>query len=162
MTTEQKKKNPDYSNTAVLLYNHKLVEEALTKYHIAQAEADRLRLELEATPLYQQWYAASQVAKEAKANVKEAKANVKEAIQKYGSYQDVEAGHYAVMQAKHVREYHAQPFIDNFPQFTSVVIEPSINVNVLEGLIKGKLLEEKALFNAGVITTKSSYAFIIR
>ena len=155
MTTEQTKKNPDYSNTAVLLYNHKLVEEALAKYHIAQAEADRLRLELEATPLYQQWYAASQVAKEAKANVKEA-------IQKYGSYQDVEAGHYAVMQAKHVREYHAQPFIDNFPQFTSVVIEPSINVNVLEGLIKGKLLEEKALFNAGVITTKSSYAFIIR
>lgn len=153
MTTETK--NRDYSASAVDLNNDALVEDAYQNYRKASELSDELRAKLELTPEFKAWTESCFV-------VAEAKSNLSIAIDQNGSYQDVEAGHYAIKQRKVSKQFHVEPFIKNFEKFVPLVVEQTINIDALKGQIKGKLITEDELLEKGVITTTETYAYIIK
>ena len=156
MTTEEKtRKPPDYTMSAARLVNPPEVKVALNLYYQATAESDELRARLEKSDLFREWTAAC-------ARATEAKANVIDVVKQSGSYQDIENGVYAIDQIRQKRIYHAEPFIENFPKYAPAVIEQTINVKALEGLVKGKLLTEDGLTRTGVITTTEEHAYIVK
>jgi hypothetical protein len=154
MTNE--KKNNDYSKTAVNLTNPPQVKELLDKLHGYQALKENIEQEI---PEELQ----KRLAEVGKLIV-DTTAQVKSAIQQFGSYQDVELGHYGVYQEVNTPEYRADCFIGKsiFKDFESVVIKPTINVDALRALIKGGLLTEDTLREQGVITDKKTFKFVIR
>lgn len=149
------KANPNYAETAYQLNNSPTVKEALDAYHTCHALTEEALRELEKLPVYQQYQDAIGVEDAAK-NL------VRDAIDQYGSYQDVEAGEYAVRQVRHKKDYHAEPFMENFPKYAPAVIEQTVNEHALMGLVKGKLIEEDELVSNGVITTSETYAYIVK
>ena len=158
MTTETKK-NPDYSNSAVNLIETRpeVFGLIMDEYYLAEESKEELRKELETTELFKRWADAC-----TRASSK--KDEVIKAIEEYGSYQNIETGEYAIKQAKQSKHYNAKPFMEseNFLKYIPAVIEQSINVKALEGLVKGKLITEEELKETGVITTTETYAYIIK
>lgn len=84
------------------------------------------------------------------------------AIEEYGSYQDVETGDYAIRYRRMFKSYHVPPFKKWYEKYVSAIVEETINVKALEGLIKGKLLDEADLKHKKVITEEAQYAFYVR
>jgi hypothetical protein len=154
MTNE--KKNNDYSKTAVNLTNPPQVKELLDKLHGYQALKENIEQEIPEELQKRLADVAKLIADTDKA--------IRSAIITYGSYQDVELGHYGVYQEVNTPEYHADCFVGReiYKDFEPVVIQPTINVKALEGLIKGNLLTEDNLREHGVITDKKTFKFVIR
>jgi hypothetical protein len=155
MTTATRK-NPDYSSSAVNLTNPPQVKELLDKLHGYQALKENIEQEI---PVELQKRLA-----EVGKLIADTTAQVKGAIEQFGSYQDVELGHYGVYQEVNTPDYHADCFIGKsiFKDFEPVVIKPTINVDALRALIKGNLLTEDNLREHGVITDKKIFKFVIR
>ena len=148
-------KNPDYSKTAVKLTNPKEVAEALAILQDLKSRASELDALLRDNPLYRESLAQHDL-------ILDQEASIKAAIDDFGSYQDQELGLYAVKYARQSKEYHAEPFELYFPQFAPAVIVKAVNTRAIEGLLKGGLLTEVGLTKIGVLTTKETYAYVIR
>lgn len=84
------------------------------------------------------------------------------AIEQYGSFQDTENEHYAVRYRRMMSTYHVPPFKKWYEKYVSAVIEESVNVQALKGLIKGGLMTEDELKHKKVITEEAQYAYYIR
>lgn len=160
MTTENKSKraNPDYSASAVNLINPLEVSVSLTllkklQNDLALIEADiKLLLPLEL------------ISRRNKLQTKitEQEQGLKIAIETFGSYQDVEAGMYAVKQRKVSLSYDASCFESHYPELSPAVLVKSVNVKSIEGLMKGGLLDKARLESEGVIKVSEAFVYIIK
>lgn len=158
MTTEAKeKKAPDYSESAENLCNPTEVYELLVRLHGEQASLANQEAELKALNpnLHEQVELTQQV-------IAGLQKDIRQAIETYGSFQDTELGYYGVKYRRMIKSYHAEPFNVYFTKFASAVVEETINVKALEGLIKGKLIDEVELKQRNVITEETQFAFLIR
>ena len=149
------KKNPDYSASAVNLVNPPEIGLKLVEYQDYQARVKTLEANLEAIPEFQELQACQK-------EIADLNAQLRGMIDAQGSYQDIENGFYGVKQLKKTKLYSASNFEYYFPEYATAVLVKSINVPVLEGLIKGNLLNEDGLRRAHIIEDKESYAYIIR
>ena len=151
--------NPDYTASAVGLGNHEPVIKILSEYHEVALKVDALTSQiddfLKDNPIYKELA-------EANIKLKDKKKAVIERIDQFGSYQDTEMGMYAVKQAKVSKSYLAEPFATHYEKYAPAVIEKSINVKALEGLIKGKLIKEEELEQAGVTIKDTKYTYIVK
>lgn len=150
------KKAPDYSQSAENLCNPPEVLDLLVKLHLRQLGKEILEAKLKET--------CPEIIEEIDTETKlidETQKEIREAIEKYGSYQDVE-GNYAVKYRRMVKSYHVEPFKIAFPQHATSVIEEAINVKVLDGFIKGNIITEQDLKDKQVITETPQYAFYVR
>ena len=91
----------------------------------------------------------------------DAKKGIVGAIEKYGSYQDTELQHYAVRYRRMIKSYHVEPFKKWYEKYCTAVVEEAINVKALEGLVKGKLIEQEELKKKGVIQEKPEYSYYV-
>jgi len=160
MTQENgKAKGPDYSTSAVELCNPPKVKELLDKLHAQQAVKDDVMEKLKAQ-------SAELMAKmqEIDKAIVDTIANVKSTVDALGSYQDIEAGDYAIKQERKTKQYHVDKFkaYSQFEPYAPAVIQESINVKALEGLVKGTLIAAEDLRNTGVITESVSFSYIVR
>lgn len=160
MTTEIKRKNTDYSNSAVKMCNPATIQTALHGLALLESELASIQEEIKnyipAELMNQE--AGVQMAIESTKNL------IKGMIDSDGSYQDLSAGWYAVKQRKVSRSYNPTAFERNYPEFASAVIVKAVDTVKLNGLIKGGLLNEDNLKNpdVGVITETESYSYIIK
>ncbi len=151
------KKNPDYAESAVNLTNSPLVKQALDVLHEREHElAELITKRAELDPQL------DADIMEANETVTFWRQRIKELIYKEGSYQDTEAGEYAVIQLVKKAEYHADPLMEKHPEFATICIIQSVNSDALKGLIKGRLVSQEQLENEGVITYSTSEKIIIK
>ncbi len=159
MTTEAKaRKNPDYSASAVNLTNSVQVIidlRALKGLQIQIAELqkkidDCIPQELKdlMSSLQTQFSACAQ--------------GTKSDIDTYGSYQDIEAGMYAVKQRKLSISYDASSFESHYPELAPAVLVKSVNIKAIEGLLKGQLLDKARLEAEGVLKISEAFAYVIK
>ncbi|GAH85494.1 unnamed protein product [marine sediment metagenome] len=150
------KKAPDYTNSAENLVNPPEVKKLLDMLHLKQETIDRLRTKI---PVQLQNNIA-----EAEESIQRAKRQLMDAVEEYGSFQDIENNEYAVRYRRMSKSYNVEPFKQFYPKYVSAVVEETINVKALEGLIKGGLISEDNLKHpeVGVITETPQYAFFIR
>ncbi len=167
MVTEQKttKKNTDYTASAFFEAKNEPgiqnPQEVINLYLLRerqQQEAEALNKQIEACvplELLMQHKAALET-------LAATENELRTAIQIFGNYQDVEQGRYALRQKRETKQYSAENFETCFPEYATAVLTKSVNVAVLDGLIKGGLLNEEGLKRANILTTKSTFAFIIK
>ena len=150
------KKVPDYSEPAVNLCNPPDLKVKLMELASRQVEAIMFEGELAENKSWK-------LLKEAEQGISDTKAQIKAMIDALGSYQDTKAGHYALKYRRATKEYHADKFVGkDYDQYRQAVVAEAINVQALNGLIKGKLLDEADLKQYGVITEKETFAIIIK
>ncbi len=152
------RKNPDYSASAVNLTNSEEVHVLMRKRQVisenlAEAEAKAAAL------IPDELKNHIKSGKELLANCEE---DIRKAIEAFGSYQDIALGWYAVKQRRLTKIYNADNFESYFPDYASAALVKSVNVPVLQGLIKGQLVTEDGLKRASVITETESFAYIIK
>ncbi len=160
MTTENKstKRNTDYSASVVNLCNPAKLAELLAHLYEAQGNANDIKDRIDATIPPELLKASAQI----QDTISALNAEIRAAIEKYGSYQDVINGAYALKQRRVSKTYNAQPFETNYPQFAPAVIIKAVDTTKLNGLVKGGLLTEEQLRQTGVLTETESFAYIIR
>lgn len=152
------RKNTDYSASAVNLCNPPELQELLARLYEAQGNANEIKDRIDAAIPPELLKASEQV----RDTISALNTEIRAVIEKYGSYQDVINGAYAIKQRKVSRTYNAQPFETNYPQFAPAVIIKAVDTTKLNGLIKGGLLTEEQLRQTGVLTETESYAYIIK
>ena len=81
------------------------------------------------------------------------------AIDKFGSYHDSNTDLVAIKQRRIRKAYDARRFSELFPQFAPAIIEQTVNVPSLYGLIKGGLLSEEEI--APCVSESETFAYII-
>ena len=154
MTTESKTKaNPDYTESAVNLKNPPEVKVALDLYHQLEKEKTELAEKFEASELFKEYTEAIQ-------KVQEQHKTVKEAIETHGSYQDIEAGAYAVKQKKLSITFIPEQARIHIPAYSEAVIEEVVNGRKVAGLLKGGLITEEQA--KAMSETKETFAFIVK
>jgi hypothetical protein len=149
------KRNTDYSQSAINLCNPPEVRTLLDNYVALQSEIDNLDLTLRAMPEYEQLTERQQ-------SLASARKEIEQTVEKYGSYQDVDAGRYGLKQRAVTIRYEVGDFENCYPEFVPAVLTKSINVEALKGLLKGGLLGEEGLRRIGVIQEKETFRFIIK
>ncbi len=130
-TTTKAKKNPDYSASATIT-NPTVVADRLKD--LAAWQIRRLEVEAKVPKDILEERAICDT------EIKTVTEAIKALVQAEGSYQDVDAGIYAVKQLRQSWEYRTEPFaaaLDGTPMANAapLVIVRSVNVNVLQGLI---------------------------
>lgn len=157
MTTETKRKNPDYAASAFKLTNPEEVKVLM------DARKDLLtRKQMLEFQLQQANKAFFDAITELVGKLSSLDDKLRLTIENYGSYQDTEAGTYAVKQRCITYNYDPKAFKMNFPQFAPAVIVEAVDTRAIEGLIKGKLLDRENLIGLGVCLPKEAYTFIIK
>jgi len=87
---------------------------------------------------------------------------IKNTILDDGGYQDVDAGLYALRQKRVSVTYDPGLFKTVYPMYAPAVIKEVVDVDKLNGLLKGGLLTRTGLLDFSISTEKPSFAFIIR
>lgn len=151
------KKNPDYAESAENLVNPVEVKDLLDQLHLEEQAMEDLKKQLE-----EQSSELCKAIVEMGAVIADTQKQIKQAIEAYGSYQDTDAGVYAVKYRRGYISYDVQQFIEFFPDFVPVVVKSVVNEDALEGLIKGGLIKIEELRNVDVIKEEFKYAFYIR
>lgn len=151
------KKAPDYTNSAENLVNPPEVKELLDNLHLQQKVLAGLEDELKGKnkELYE-------AVEESTKHIADLQANIRAAVEVSGSYQNIEAGDYAVRYRRMSKSYDVAAFKRNYPDYVPAVVTEALNVKALEGLIRGKLLTEEALKLNKILTETATYAFFIR
>jgi len=151
------KKAPDYTNSAENLCNPRGVKELLDNLHLEQKVLAGLEDELKGKnkELYE-------AVEESMKHIVDLQANIRAAVEALGSYQDIEAGDYAVKYRRMSKSYDVAAFKRNYPDFAPAVVTETLNIKALEGLVRGKLLTEEALKLNKILTEAPTYAFFIR
>jgi len=145
MTTENetKKKNPDYSATAVNLSNPPQVKEALDKLHEIQGTIAMLeKQQRQLNPGLAADLDALKVSEGEKVTA------IRNLIDHFGSYQDTEKGEYALVYVRRTAQYNAYAFEARYPDHAKIVIVKQVNAEAIKGLVKGKLLSQDELERA--------------
>ena len=146
----------DYKDSAVNLCNPPDLKVKLAELAEQEALLPMYEEELKENSSYKSL-------KETEQAISDTQAQIRAMIETLGSYQDLKAGHYALKYRRVSKEYHAEKFAGNpYDQYRPAVIAEGINVQALNGLIKGKLLDEADLKQHGVITEKEGFAVIIK
>ncbi len=160
MENEPKRKNIDYSNSAVNLNNIPLMGEFLENLREQEKELQELQ---EKANSYIPVDLLSCIEQNQLA-INEYRNFITKQIEPFGSYQDLEQGLYAVKQRKVTKSYDAEAFEKKYPQYAPAIIVKSVDTTKLNGLIKGGLLNETDLKHPdiGVITEKEYYSYIIK
>ena len=152
---------PDYTNSAENLCNPVEVADLIAQYRNKLSVLDATKAKIPVDIMNQ--------CMEAEAEVKRVYDEIKEAIDQYGSFQDIELGYYAIKYRRMKKSYCVEAFKELFPKYVSAVVEETINVKALEGMVKGKLINEEELtakvaplYRHPVISQETQYAFFIR
>jgi len=154
------KKNPDYSKTIVNQTNADEVKTEIDTLAELKLDLEQARKILKEMPEYQEFLGLG-------VKIAEQTTKVKDAIDKRGSYQDIENGVYGLKYQTKSTEYNEQSFMARYPQYVPAVIVQRINPDALKGLIKGKLLtldelEGPSAGNDSVITYKTGERYYIK
>lgn len=146
----------DYSDSAVNLCNPPDLKVKLAELSALKAQGLMFVEELKDNDSYKSLKATEQ-------SISDTQAQIRAMIDALGSYQDLDVGHYAVKYRRATREYHAEKFVGKpYDQYRPAVITEAINLQALNGLIKGKLLDEAELLKHGVITERENFAIVIK
>ena len=148
------RKLADYSASAENLCNPPEVGEKLTELHIAQEQVKLFEGALKENENFLEMKRYEQ-------QVSDITAQIKDMVDALGSYQVVGEA-YAVKYRRISKSYDAQAFKEHYPRESAVVIEESVNVKALEGLIKGGLLMPDDLKEKGITQESLSYAYFVR
>ena len=160
MTTETRRKNIDYSASAVNLTNSVQLLVDLRAMRGLTDQIAELQAKMDAcipqdlkdlmSSLQTQLNGCSQ--------------GVRTDIDTYGSYQDLDSGMYAVKQRKVSVSYDPARFKFLYPQYAPAIIVESVDTAKLKGLIKGGLLKEEDLKHPDVAIAKEteSFAYIVK
>ena len=148
------KKNPDYSQSAVYLCNpDEVYTLMLNRLSLAEKLAV-LRAELGKTVL------AIMIA-EKEITLSELDGEIRNAIDKFGSYQDVEGGVYAVKQRRESIAYQPELVRQYAPsKVASFVLIETVDSKALDALVKAGQLTAEDARRCGEV--KESFAYIIK
>lgn len=149
------KKPKDFAVSAENLCNPPALGDKLEELNKLKEEISQYEAALETIPTYNLLLSKS-------ADVQRVTTEIKAMIDELGSYQDIHIQRYAVKYRSIHKEYHADKLKANFPKFVELCIIDSVNIPALEGQIKGKLITEEELANAGVITYNTRYSYYVR
>lgn len=151
-------KPKDYSESAVKLVNPVEAKELLEQLSTEQELLDAVEAEFKAKNSELLDKVSVQVSK-----INDLQKSIRVAIEEHGSYQDTEAERYAVKYARKTAIYGNLPsFKSSFPKFVELCVKEAIDVDALKGQVKGKLITEKELEDADVLTWDVGYAFYVR
>lgn len=148
------KKNTDYSASAVNLVNP--VEVGCKLAELAQLKINQARLEavLQAYPEYGELA----VLHRAQGLLE---VQIKELIDEQGSFQDLEAGIYAVKQRREKLTYQVDLVIQHLSsKLADLVLVKTVDSKALDGLVKGKLVTPEEARQCA--TVKEDFAYIIK
>ena len=150
-------KPKDFTESADNLCNPEPVKALLEKLSKAQASQNKIQEEIRAsnTVLVEKLEKHTKV-------VSGLQAKIREAVEEHGSYQDLEGERYAVKYARKTEGYNLEPFKTQFPKFVELCVKETLDVRALKGQIKGKLITEQELIDAGVLEYTTNYAFYVR
>lgn len=156
------KKNIDYSKSAVNLTNPGELIPQLAVLLALKGSKEVITQEIqEAIPKE-----LNQKLLDITAEISKVEETVKETIEKFGSFQNVEKGVYALKQRKvSVNEsYNATKFEEKYPKFKDAVLTKVVNVPTLKALIKADQISEDGLITDGVLTVtrEESFQYIIK
>lgn len=152
-------KKPDYTESAEKLINPTEVVVLLDDLHFQQGVMADIEAKIK-EKCADEVEAASRQGEV----LAELQNRIRKAIDTFGSFQDIEAGVYGVKYRRMTKHYHVEPFKRRYEKYVPAVVEETINVKALEGLVKGGLLTEDDLKHPeiGVITETPSFAYYIR
>ena len=150
-------KPKDYTESAVNLCNPPQVEKLLDKLGTEEATLSQLEAELNES----NGELVSKIAGQT-AEITGLQLAIREAVEKHGSYQDLEKERYGIKYKRVSKVFHVEPFKEHYEKYVSAVVVETISVKALEGIIKGKLIEEADLKMHKVITEDVGYAFYVR
>ncbi len=152
------KKNNDYSASANIT-NNITVKELLDSLHTFENAERNVQQQIKAAiPEH-----LTDALMNCQDRIRTITEDIRKAVDELGSFQDVEAGHYAVkMRLNHVN-HDAEAFERHFPGYVPAVIDivKSINKVGLKGLIKSGKLTEEQLRETGVVTESETFRYII-
>ena len=152
---EKAKKKADYTNSAVKLCNPDQVRDLTVEKrrleNLVAACQEKLKTNKAYLQLQDHERALGEIA-----------GKIKKAIDDFGSFQDIEAGVYALKYKRISKVYHVDPFKEHYAKYATAVVEETINAKALEGIIKGGLIEEADLKMHKVITEDVGYAYYVR
>lgn len=152
------KKNMDYSKSAVNLTNPGELIPQLAVLLALKGSKEVITQEIqEAIPKE-----LNQKLLDITAEIAKVEETIKETIEKFGSFQNVEKGVYALKQRKVSRSYDAGVFKLAYPTYAPAVIVETVDTVKLGGLIKGGLITEESLKINGVVEEKESFQYIIK
>lgn len=152
------KRNTDYSKSAVNLTNPGELIPQLGVLLALKGSQEVITREIqEAIPKE-----LNQKLLDITSEISKVETTIKESIEKYGSFQNVEKGIYALKQRKVTRSYDAGVFKLAYPQYSPAVIVETVDTVKLGGLIKGGLITEESLKINGVVEEKESFQYIIK
>ena len=154
---ETKRKNTDYSQSAVMLTNPPQVGELLTKFHKETSALSILSEEIDK--------AIPQELKDQRDIIEkyhiETATSLRQAIDEFGSFQDVVAGEYAVKQKRESITYRpdlTKKVLET--KLAGLVIVESVDSKALDGLVKGGLVTPQQARECGEV--KETFAYIIK
>ena len=150
--------NIDYSKSAVNLTNPRELKDALGAQGERMLDLARLQEKIDACVPSELKVELANLQKEIVAENE----GIRGYIDTLGSYQNVEAGMYAVKQRKVSISYDPQVFRAQYPDYAPAVIKETVDGTKLNGLIKGGLLTQEDLEKKGVSTKSESFAYIIK
>lgn len=150
-------KNIDYSNSAVNLTNPDDVRNLLSERSVMAEVMAKYQESLKTSnkELYDKIAELSN-------RMGNNEIAIKTAIDLFGSYQDTERGFYGVKQKKVSVSYDAARFKLRFPAYAPAIIIEAVDTTKLNGLIKGGLIMTDEMKDAGIITEKPSFVYIVR
>lgn len=158
MENEIKKKNVDYSNSAVNLVNPDSVKIGLDSILILRDKLIEVQAKInECIPAE-----LTLIENNLKAEMDRQITDLKGYIELDGSYQDLDRGWYAVKQRKVSKSYDAAVFKLAYPLYAPAVIIETMDTVKLGGLIKGGLIKEADLKTNGVVEEKETFNYIIK
>jgi hypothetical protein len=150
-------KNIDYSNSAVNLTNPDDVKNLLSERSIMASVMATYQEALKASNKE----LCDKIA-ELSNRMENNEIAIKTAIDLFGSYQDTATGFYGVKQRKVSVSYDPAKFKLRFPAYAPAIIIEAVDTVKLNGLIKGGLVTADEMKDAGIVTEKPSFVYIVR
>ena len=155
--TEAKRKNPDYSASAVKLTNPPEVMDLLTKYHRLGNEIEKAQLEIDDCVPRDLLDKRKAIQNE----LSETDKSLRQAIDEFGSYQNLDYGEYALKQKRESITYKAElarQYLES--KALNMVLVESVNTKALDGLVKGGIVTLEQAKQCGEV--KETFAYIIK
>lgn len=148
------KKNPDYSQSAVRLCNPPQVKEALEQRQSLTSHIANLRALLEAYPEWAELQKAEQ-------RLTDHVTYIRDAIDRFGSFQSVETGEYALKQRRESITYKPELVRQFAPEkVIPFVLVETVDSKALEAMVKAGQLAPEQARKCGIIEEK--FAYIIK
>jgi hypothetical protein len=146
--------NKDYSKSAKNLCNPPELEGYLMALRGLNEEKARYELALSETDLAKQIDFYSK-------QIDSIKAAIKELVRDSGSYQDLDAGLYAIQQIKRTVTYMPSKVKEFLPDYKDAIVKEFADGEVIAGLLKAKLIDPKKAELCEKVT-ESEDTFIIK